>query len=509
MKNVLFVMIAMMVLAAVGQAETTTVWNPAANTDPNAAPLWTVGANWTGGVAPMTQAGDWKVVFNVNNAAECTLDTVVTIWKLSMGDNSGEINGNKLRLVDGAFLTAGIAAAGNTDWTAIGYNRSSTLTIEAGASFETKNYIIIGRDGSNIAAPTVPQPSYVYINGGTMTVNGNCILGNGDADKTDGGGHIFVGDGGLLSVAALSVTNTAVGHSFIDVADGTVKVNGNVTGNVNTMIGDGRITAYQNANFDKPALVNYTFDSSNNKTVITATHPQEPAPLLHEVVPIGDVTFAWNNWDPNSAGASVVVDVWVGTDPNKMSLAYTKEVAAMDVTGQARSSVVINVPSKGTYYWQVDTDNGAFHEGDLFTFEATNNLPPEVDAGIGYMTWIGESVQLDATVTDENTPTLTWTYEPADGNVSFSDASVEDPIVTVNASGTYTLMLTANDGMNEAVSDTLVIRNYDNACAAARQGTGVIYATDLVVDCKINLDDLAEIANNWLVDYALAAPIAQ
>jgi hypothetical protein len=509
-RKVLFYISLMAVVVSVAQAEITTVWNPAANTDPNTRSLWTIPANWTQGAtgAPMTQDKDWKVVYNVANATECILDTQATIMQLVMGDG-GTLTGNFLRLVNGAHLISGIRNDGTTNWTAVGYNRSSTLVIEAGAILETKTYMLVGRDGSDT---TSPYPSYVFIDGGTALINGNFIMGNADATKSDGGAYVTVDGGGLLDVQQLSIVKTAIGGSRLNVMDGTVKVTGDIRPAAATMIADGRIAGYYGAAFDKTRNPDVTYlPSPANKTIITAVHPMEPTPVLHAYLPLGDVTLEWNNWDPNHAGASVVVDVWFGTDPNKMGPNYAKVVSARNVTGQARSSAVVNVSVPGTYYWQVDTNNGAVHEGDLFTFNPTNDTPPAVDAGPGFVTWVGRATQLDATIADEgiNTPTLGWTYTPQDGNVAFSSTTVEDPVVTVNAVGTYTLTLTADDKVNSPVSDSMVLNVYADACQAARTGMGTVRNADLVVDCKINLTDLAVMANDWLLDYSLAVPAAR
>lgn len=226
----------MLLCAAVAGAAVTTVWNPASN--PLSTGLWTEGANWSGGVAPMTQAGDWKPVFNVNGTAECVLDTTVTVSQLSMGDN-GTLNGNFLRLVNGAYLTCGLKPDGTADWSAIGYSRSATLTVEAGATLDARSHLFIGRDGSDT---TNPYASVVLVDGGTIICGGNFKLGNSDTTKTDGGGHVTVDHGGFLDLAQLEIINTAIGHSFLNILDGTVKINGNIVGSVNTMRTDGRIS---------------------------------------------------------------------------------------------------------------------------------------------------------------------------------------------------------------------------------------------------------------------------
>lgn len=297
--TLLFLLIANMAAAVV-----TTVWNPAAN--PSGTGLWTEGANWTGGTAPMTQDGDWKAVFNVSNARECILGTTVSVAQLVMGDN-GTLTGNFLRLVDGAYLTSGLHADGTTNWTAIGYNRSATMVVEAGAVFETKNYLLIGRDGGDTGES---YPSYLIIDGGTAIINGTCFLGNADATKTDGGGHVTIDGGGLLSAASLSITDTAIGRSFLDILDGTVVINGDQSVTLGTMVADGRVRA-----FGGTGKVIYDYDVTNpGKTTVTAVEPVEGDLDEDFDVDMMDLQILADNWLYPNCGGPVQLDDWCKVD---------------------------------------------------------------------------------------------------------------------------------------------------------------------------------------------------
>ena len=68
----------------------------------------------------------------MENAQECLLHTNATVAQLVIGDN-GAVNGNYLRLNNGADLTAGISAGGTVNWTGIGYNRKAQVDVETGA----------------------------------------------------------------------------------------------------------------------------------------------------------------------------------------------------------------------------------------------------------------------------------------------------------------------------------------------------------------------------------------
>jgi hypothetical protein len=135
----------------------TVVWNPAGGSDG----LWTTGANWTDGTAPMTIEQYRKVVFNVEGAKECVLNTRAVVAHLVIGDN-GTTNGTRVRLKSGANLSAGATRDGAKTWTAVCYNRPATLTVEAGALFETAAHLYVGRDGTG--------NSFLNIEGGTVNV---------------------------------------------------------------------------------------------------------------------------------------------------------------------------------------------------------------------------------------------------------------------------------------------------------------------------------------------------
>ena len=57
------------------------------------------------------------------------------------------------------------------------------------------------------------------------------------------------------------------------------------------------------------------------------------------------------------------------------------------------------------------------------------------------------------------------------------------------------------------VFDTMAIDVYDTPCLAAIEaGLDVLDLTDINVDCITDLEDLAETALTWLVDYELTEP---
>ena len=104
-------------------------------------------------------------------------------------------------------------------------------------------------------------------------------------------------------------------------------------------------------------------------------YPLFPTPEIGATVPAGDVDLSWTNMDPN-VGPDVYVDVWFGTDPNKLSPSEYSKVPG--VSGFANTnSVTVSAPVAGTYYWQVDsylegTPTGNPIEGNVFRFYVTD-----------------------------------------------------------------------------------------------------------------------------------------
>ena len=110
---------------------------------------------------------------------------------------------------------------------------------------------------------------------------------------------------------------------------------------------------------------------------------------------------------------------------------------------------------------------------------------------------------------------LTIAWSANNPNAVFSDASVEDPVVTISNLTTFptTVVLTCsvkdalNPQTNTATRNVVV---YADACLAARAGAGLAaaYRMDLAEPyCVIDMADLAVIAADWLVDYTLTSPM--
>ena len=254
-----------------------------------------------------------------------------------------------------------------------------------------------------------------------------------------------------------------------------------------------------------------------------------PFPEYGETLYTGDVELSWTNF----LGAGDANDVWVnvlfGTEPNELSPDYDMTLIVDATTPEGINATAVTVDLSGdpaTYYWQINSYiNGADEindanmiEGFLWIFNTTNDMAPEsVDPGIDMITWSGQEVLLDATVVDDGASPLTyaWSADPAEG-VAFSDPGAEDPSVTITkAPGdvvTVTLTLAVHDEYNTTpLEDTLAIDVYDDSCLAAIFGMSLAAdnPVDLNKDCVINLEDVAIVAEKWLLDNSSTGPVAK
>lgn len=346
------------------------------------------------------------------------------------------------------------------------------------------------------------------MSGGVLTVNQD----NG-ADGYVRVGYGYRGEMYMSNDATVYALDLLIGTTgakgIVDLKDQSqIILDGDERGDIQGFIDAQVLTAWGGN-----GTVIYDYDVINpGKTTIRAI-PGIITPGLGEYVVAGNVELTWVNREPNMPGDDVFVDVWFGTDPNKLNPAtYTKVVSR----GQNTTSVIVQAPEEGTYYWQVDsyiygtTDPASILEGFVYYFYAVEDLPPSVNSGPDMITWVLQPVPLNAVVTDDGKSQVTILWEGNDPNAVFSNPSIANPTVTLDyPAGAVQATVTVQDESNPPISDTLIIHVYANPCQAARVGArlAAAYPEDLAGDCIIDLEDVAIMAAKWLYDYALTSPI--
>lgn len=194
----------------------TTVWNPAANAASTG--LWSEAANWTDGFVPK----DNKVVFNVEGAANCTLNTTNSISRLVTADNGP---GGTLTLAAGANLVIS-----DTDWSAIGWTHEGTLIVDSAATITFGHHMWIGFNAGS--------KGIVEINGGTINVSKMIGLG------WDGGIGLVSVNSGLLNLAEFNPSQSIGAGSVLDISEGKVTIVGDQSAGVNAYVAAGKITGF-------------------------------------------------------------------------------------------------------------------------------------------------------------------------------------------------------------------------------------------------------------------------
>lgn len=228
---------------------------------------WGIASNWQLGTAPTLQSQDYKVQL-INKSV--TLSG--TGWAAQLFISDGGSSASSLHLTSGATLTSGLDSTGSTRETFIGYSWQAFATVDAGAVWNTRGNLFIGRVGTN--TQTVAVPSALYINGGTVNASGAIQLGNDQAVRASGGGFIQIDNGGSLNMLAASPTfvfynDITVFDSYINVVNGTLVMNGDRRTTMNTMIANGTLIG--------SAGMTVSYDSLSNKTTVAAI--PEPATI--------------------------------------------------------------------------------------------------------------------------------------------------------------------------------------------------------------------------------------
>ncbi|MBN2513865.1 MAG: hypothetical protein JXB18_13090 [Sedimentisphaerales bacterium] len=241
-----------------------------------------------------------------------------------------------------------------------------------------------------------------------------------------------------------------------------------------------------------------------------------------QVIASPTVALNWLNLLPVVQNGDVTVDVWFGTDPNRLNMTLVEN----DALNLAATTV--NASTAGeTYYWAVDTFMGSGSvdytdpntiKGPFYSFiPVADPAPTAINAGPDYVTWPGAGVPVNATVTDLGAANVTVTFTASDPNVVFSPnpvviaagGGVASTTATIDYDATADVVVTATaeDAANPGltVADTMSMAVYGNSCQAERVGNANQPRTDIAVDCTHDLIDFAALAAAWLDDYAATA----
>jgi hypothetical protein len=266
-------------------ADTTNVnWNPTANPVQPSDGLWTTAANWSQGTVP---GPGYKAFISASPDVPAIVNSAAGGCQISIGDGGA----GALVVTNGGVLSAGDTSAGNNDlyaWTGLGWDNDGTLTIAPGGAATFNYHLWIGM--------TPNGHGHLIMNGGTATVMGAFGLG---ASGGIGVAHIY---GGTLNLNQANMIIPNANGSKLDVAGGTVIVNGDYTGAVAALISAGKIVANDGA-----GTVNVDYNNVNpGKTTLTAagSNPTRPTITSINVDATHNVTIVYQT----TAGSSYHLD---------------------------------------------------------------------------------------------------------------------------------------------------------------------------------------------------------
>jgi hypothetical protein len=559
--NLLLVVLGVCILAGNVSAGTIGNWKT------GAVGLWSNGANWStpnGSVPPTGSTSTTDEIKITGSYSDCTVDFALDngVAKISVcgtndatapvvrivpnavwgagdfrvgpkGATSGSAKGvviqtggslsvNYLKL--GVYSTSGAGVADGTYTISNGTLQAKTTGtgyMYVGAGITTGSTIsnTVGKFTIDGSAPSITMKKLYVASDGTNVGTGTLEFKIGDSGVskihvTDASGTMIDGGGGGgVANLVVSFTGSAIPDGNIVLIENTNT--GAVSGTFDTINGGSAAEGAQITLAGNTYSLTYQYATNDIALIFVGSavihhKAYTPAPADGATVDTTLALLDWINADPNIPENPVYCDVYLGTEPNRLSM---DKVTLGNNISQVNINTT-NFPTYGNlqdetqYYWAVDVHDGSIlRSGDIWSFLVSHNTAPVVNAGPDQVSWLGKSstpgqevIALDGTTSDDGNYTVLWT-QVANGapTVTITPNNVDDTSVTVTARGTYVFMLTADDG-DLQTSDTVQIIVGSTACDASHMSTGAVYdAEDQNHDCIVDLADFAVlITDDWL-----------
>ena len=213
-----------------------------------------------------------------------------------------------------------------------------------------------------------------------------------------------------------------------------------------------------------------------------------------------------------TAGTLVTLDGSGSRDANNQSLTYLWQMtavpagslAALSSTTSAKPTFTADVTGNYTVSLVVNDGKASSPTSIVSIYASVNNAAPVANAGNNQSVSIGSVVTLDGTnSSDANRDTLTykWTMGsiPSSSGASLSSAISPNPKFTADVAGTYSVILTVNDGIVESTASVVTITaSAANSAPVANAGLpqNVALSTTVTLDGTGSSD-----ANNDFITY--------
>ena len=217
-KHFLFVPIAFWGLNLSGQ---TAVW-VAEGTPAN----WEDAVNWRDGIIPNEAT---KTVFNNPTGANCIVaNDSAKVKHLVLGDSAPF--GGRLIIKDGGVLET----SSEGYWSAVGYNQSAEMIIEAGGVVNSAHRFHVGL----VPPPESVTSTAVLEVAGTLNVLSNKLTIN-DPGHANWTAEVYITPGGVINTPYLYIGE----GGLLDVSGGMLAINYNVKNQLEAYVNEGKITA--------------------------------------------------------------------------------------------------------------------------------------------------------------------------------------------------------------------------------------------------------------------------
>lgn len=241
--------VVLLLALSAGSSQAATVWNPAGHVPPIVPPAqgnWNDPGNWTAGIPVWIAPGEIKAVFNIANAADCTVTNPQSFNQFVQGDNGV---GGLIRIKNGGTLTT------SNNWSAVGYNRTAQMIVEPGGTLSCGNHLWLGYFS--------PAVGTLDINGGTVNVAGQFGLG-----WSGGTGYLNLRSNGVINLSQFSASQSISGASVVNLETGAMVIQGNYANAVRDHIAAGKITGYGGSG---TPICDYDISSPGKTTVKAIT----------------------------------------------------------------------------------------------------------------------------------------------------------------------------------------------------------------------------------------------
>jgi predicted alpha/beta hydrolase family esterase len=178
----------------------------------------------------------------------------------------------------------------------------------------------------------------------------------------------------------------------------------------------------------------------------------------------------------------------------RWSLSAVPLGSTASIDNQSAMNPSFTIDQFGTYIAQLIVNDGTVDSEPDFVVINIENSAPVANAGFDQETFVGMTVTLDGTGSDDadaNALTYRWSFtsRPTGSEATLSDSSAPTPTFAADVRGSYVAQLIVNDGTVDSAPDTVVISTGNRAPVAdAGPDLAAFVAEPLNLSCATSTD---------------------